>query len=669
MEKQKTALITGITGQDGSFLAEQLLEKDYKVIGLIRRSSTNNTTNISSLLNDKNLVLVHGDLTDYISINRIFRENKIDECYNMAAQSHVFISFNQPQYTTEVNYLGVMNILDNIQRYSPWTKLYHASSSEMFGNNCSETISNIKYQDENTPFSPQSPYGISKVAAHHLCQLYRKTYGLFICCGILFNHESIPAHSPILIKKDNLIDIIPIEDVFKSEHHRYEGILDKYKNIEIWDGNIWTKVVSGTAYKDDTKSLIGIQTRRSFYEATKEHIAFDKDENEIETQNWKIGNIVSDTKFPINNSNVELDEILAKFIGYLVGDGYISEDGKIRITGNNLEQLHEIIKLVSIPYCWTYREYKSNGGFKKKKQVYNIDLNNDGNFGKWIRSNIYTKSKFKKVPQFILNSSIKIQKAFFDGYYLANGRQAGHERYYYKGFTTNSAVLSMGINFLFNNIFKCDKIKTKMDFKNNKRYYYTQFGNPLFLGNKSKEQNEIIKITKLNNDSGWFYDLQTESQKFVVGPNIFKIHNSPHRSENFVTRKITKYVANLAINKRSEKLHLGNLDASRDWGYSPAYMEVIQIMMNQLQADDYVIGSGETHTVKEFCKKAFAYIGRNYKDYVKIDAKLFRPAEVNYLCANTSKAQLKLGWKYNLTFDELIKKMIEYDIEKLKNNG
>jgi len=326
MGNRKTALVTGVGGQDGSFLAQQLLEKDYSVIGLVRRSSTPNTTNINSLLNDKRLLLVEGDLTDYISLNKIFRHNSIDECYNMAAQSHVFTSFEEPLYTTQTNYLGVMNILDNIQRFSPWTKLYQASSSEMFSNN----INKDGRQNEDTPFAPQSPYGVSKVAAHYLCQLYRRNYGLFICCGVLFNHTGL------------------------------------------------------------------------------------------------------------------------------------------------------------------------------------------------------------------------------------------------------------------------------------------------------------------------------------------------HRGENFVTRKITKYVARLATEKVAEKLHLGNMEASRDFGDAEEYCKVIQLMMSQPQADDYVIGTGETHTVKEFCDRAFKYIGKDYRDYVVVDQLLFRPAEVNYLCADTTKAQNKLKWKYPLKLDDLISKMIDYDINLLK---
>ena len=205
------AIIFGITGQDGSYLAELLLKKEYEVIGVTRRVSVDTTTRISHIL--PKITIVEGDVTDGFNVNKIIQEHEPDEVYNLAAQSHVGTSFKQPNLTSDITYDGVVNILEAI-RYSSRKndiKFYQASSSEMFGKNY--TISDVatlimrngevetgengkglyeyqKYQDEDTAFMPQSPYAVAKLAAHNMVRIYRDSYGIHGSCGILFNHES-----------------------------------------------------------------------------------------------------------------------------------------------------------------------------------------------------------------------------------------------------------------------------------------------------------------------------------------------------------------------------------------------------------------------------------------------------------------------------------------------
>lgn len=182
----KTALITGISGQDGSYLAELLLEKNYNVIGTIKRNSVseNQTYRIDHIF-DK-LHLEYADMTDFSSLLSVIKNNKPDEIYNLAAQSHVRISFDQPIYTTNVDALGTLNLLEAVRIVKPNTKIYQASSSEMFGNN----IDSDGFQRETTPMNPVSPYGCAKVYSYNICRNYRNSYGMFISNGILFNHES-----------------------------------------------------------------------------------------------------------------------------------------------------------------------------------------------------------------------------------------------------------------------------------------------------------------------------------------------------------------------------------------------------------------------------------------------------------------------------------------------
>ena len=178
----KSALITGITGQDGSYLAELLLQKDYRVFGLVRRASTPNTERIDHLKG--RLTLIDGDMLDGDSLIDAVSESQPDEVYHLAAQSDVALSFRQPVLTTEVNALGTVRLFEAIRRQAPSARVYHASTSEMFGN------ASFSPQSEETPFHPRSPYGASKVYAHHMAVHYREAYDLFVCCGICFNHES-----------------------------------------------------------------------------------------------------------------------------------------------------------------------------------------------------------------------------------------------------------------------------------------------------------------------------------------------------------------------------------------------------------------------------------------------------------------------------------------------
>jgi len=314
----KTALITGITGQDGSYLAELLLDKGYEVHGLVRRSSSFNTWRIDHVR--ERLVLHYGDLVDQNSLARALDALQPDEVYNLAAQSHVKVSFEMPEYTTDVTALGVLRLLDAVRDLGLKTRVYQAGSSEMYGK-VHETP-----QTETTPFHPRSPYAVSKVFGHYMAVNYRESYGMHVSNGILFNHES------------------------------------------------------------------------------------------------------------------------------------------------------------------------------------------------------------------------------------------------------------------------------------------------------------------------------------------------PRRGENFVTRKITMGVA--AIKQgRAKELRLGNLDAKRDWGHAKDYVEAMWRILQQETPSDYVIATGETHSVREFCEEAFGCVGLEWKDFVKVDAKYFRPAEVDLLLGDASKARRELGWSPRVTFKELAKLMVEADLE------
>ena len=320
----KKALITGITGQDGSYLAEMLLAKGYEVHGLIRRASTFNTRRLDHLYHDPHqsgkvhLYLQYGDITALDTVLDAITASQPDEVYHLAAQSHVRVSFDMPEYTGDVTGLGTVRILEGLRKTHQQARFYQASSSEMFG-------SSKPPQNEHTPFEPRSPYAASKVFSYWFTRNYREGYGMFACNGILFNHES------------------------------------------------------------------------------------------------------------------------------------------------------------------------------------------------------------------------------------------------------------------------------------------------------------------------------------------------PRRGETFVTRKITRALASIVAGKQ-DKLYLGNLDAKRDWGYAPEYVEAMYLMMQQEQPGDYVVGTGESHTVREFLDEAFGYIGLDWHDYVEIDPRYFRPAEVDLLIGDAAKARATLGWSPQHTFRQLVEEMVDADL-------
>jgi len=324
---RKKALITGITGQDGSYLAELLLAKGYEVYGIIRRSSSFNTGRLDGIYNDPHvpqnrLHLIYGDLNDASSVNRILKLVKPHEIYNLAAQSHVKVSFEIPENTSEITAMGTLRILEGIRETRIKTRFYQASSSELYGRA-------PEPQNEKTPFQPVSPYAVAKLFAYWTTVNYRDSYGIFACNGILFNHES------------------------------------------------------------------------------------------------------------------------------------------------------------------------------------------------------------------------------------------------------------------------------------------------------------------------------------------------PRRGETFVTRKITRAVARIKHNLENT-LYLGNLDARRDWGYAPDYVEAMWRILQQKQPEDFVIATGQTHTVRELLTEAFGTVGLDYKKYVKIDKRYFRPLEVNVLKGNASKARRKLGWKSKVSFKQLVKIMVDADMQAVE---
>ena len=269
----KKALITGITGQDGSYLTELLLEKGYEVHGIIRRSSSFNTGRIDHLYNNpeilnKTLFLHYGDLSDSSSISRLIEKIKPDEIYNLGAQSHVKVSFEIPEYTCDTTGLGTLRILDAIKESGIKTKFYQASSSEMFG-----LVQEVP-QKETTPFYPRSPYGCAKLFAYWITKNYRESYNIFACNGILFNHES-PRRGNTFVTKKITRELVKIKLGLSDK--LYLGNLEAKRDWGYTKDYVYGMYLMMQAEKPDDYVLATNETHsvREFIELSCKHLGID----------------------------------------------------------------------------------------------------------------------------------------------------------------------------------------------------------------------------------------------------------------------------------------------------------------------------------------------------------------------------------------------------------
>jgi len=666
----KKALITGITGQDGSYLAEFLLSKGYEVHGIIRRASTFNTSRIDHIYVDPHkpnirLFLHYGDLSDSEQISNIIYNVKPDEVYHLGAQSQVRVSFDMPEYTGDIDALGTTRILEAIRRSGNKVGFYQASSSEMFG-------SSKPPQNEHTPFKPRSPYACAKVYAYWMVVNYREGYNISACNGVLFNHECIVGNTPIIIRRKNaqLIDILPVEEIVPHREDSSKGkkyVTANGNHLEVWDGNKWTRIKAMTATWNDagTERDLGIHRivcRGGYYEATADHISFLKGEKQVKTKNIKEGDYLELKSFPSLTKAMSVTAEEAEFLGMMVADGYVSEEGKGRFVNedkNLRNRISELWKKIAGGYT---KETTHPGGFVGR-EIASIELFGNRNYLRLIRKEIYTEKELKKISSRILNAPIDVIKHFVYGYNSCDGLKTGNQKTILKSFTTNSSVLALGLWYLVSQTFGL-RVTLHPEFRNDRVYFHLNINSD----NNSKGQHlkkpleEVKKMLKVSY-SGWLFDLETESETFSAGVGLTWIHNSPRRGETFVTRKITRAVANILAGKQ-KKLYLGNLEAKRDWGFAPEYVEFMYKMLQNNKPEDFVIGTGETHSVKEFVKEAFSYADLDWEKYVKIDPRYLRPTEVGELVADSTKAKENLSWQPKIKFKELVRIMVDADMRK-----
>ena len=665
---QKTALITGVTGQDGSYLAEFLLERGYRVVGMTRRTSTDVHERIQHLVD--RIEIVSGDLLDQSSMSTIIDAVRPHEIYNLAAQSFVPTSWQQPVLTGEFTALGVTRVLEAIRAVDRNIKFYQASSSEMFGK-----VQAVP-QNEETPFYPRSPYGVAKLYGHWISVNYRESYDIFACSGILFNHESVPATTPVLVRENCIVDVKPIGEILRVREKGANVQRFEPHGVEVWDGNEFVSVLGGTAYRHrprvDNKSVARIEARCGTVTTTGDHVIFMAD-GERAAKTVDAGQQMVRAELPEIPSSTSLTNEAAWMLGMFVGDGSAYSDGgrtgaKFVNSDSRLRAAFaEVWKQVT---CGDVRYSATTSGFVPGKIVGALVLSGAPTYVEWLRSECYTEGGYKRVPRVVLNAGIDVWRAFLAGYNATDGLKAGNGTYAYKNFKTNSAVLAMGLWWMAKRALGQETV-LNVEVGPPERpgpFYSINLRSPN-AGNKGahlkRDLAEVKRVVPDPHYEGWLYDFTTTTGRFHAGVGDCLIHNSPRRGKEFVTRKISDGVARIKLGIANE-LRLGNLDAKRDWGFAGDYVRAMWMMLQQQRAEDFVVASGRTHQVRDFVRLAFAAVDLEWEPYTVVDPRFYRPAEVDLLVGDPAKAKAVLGWEVEVPFEELVQRMVAAEMDRLR---
>jgi GDPmannose 4,6-dehydratase len=661
---RKRALITGVTGQDGSYLCEHLLDLGYEVHGTIRTTTSDiASTRIAHLVvGDEHKVTLHvTDLGDSHSLMRLIESLHPDEVYNLAAQSHVRHSFDQPVHTGDVTGLGAVRILEAIRHSKTGIRFYQASSSEMFG-------SAPPPQSEDTPFHPRSPYAVAKVYAYWATVNYRESYGIHASNGILFNHESVPGEMPVVVRRHGFVDILPIAEVVPHGPRRRGATSHTSAGggWEVWDGERWVACTarSATWREEDIRS---INARGGVIEASDDHLVF-TDDGDKAASAVRAGDRVVLADLPPQLPLTTMTEDEAWLLGILVSRGLRIEGGRCRIA------CHDEAVLAEAARCWE----RVAGGTSRKGErslpgvgagrTPALELLGNPWYLRMVRHELFTSDGQKRVPKRILNAAPTLQLSFLTACSLGDGFRAGADSHPLVSFRTSSAVLAAGLAWLSRALLG-SRIGVSLHRGSGGsagRSYLLDPGPDTPAGPQGAHLHTPageVRRVESRPFAGWLFDLATESGRFVAGPGLVVIHNSPRRGKEFVTRKITSSIPRLLTGEQS-RLRLGNLEAKRDWGHARDYVKAMQLMLQADEPSDLVIGTGEAHSVRDFLDVAFDVVGLDWQEYVDIDPAFYRPAEVDYLQADAAKAERLLGWKPATSFPQLVEEMVRADMSE-----
>jgi GDPmannose 4,6-dehydratase len=657
-----SALITGVTGQDGSYLAELLLDRGYEVHGMVRRASTEKFDRIEHLRD--RITLHQGDLLDQRSLVDTLRASRPDEIYNLAAMSFVAVSWIQPTLTAEFTGTGVTRMLEAMRESCPEARFYQASSSEMFGK-----VQEVP-QTETTPFYPRSPYGVAKAYGHFITVNYRESYNLFAVSGILFNHECIAANTPLMVREHGLASVkTPLDLVPLVRKGRSVQSFDPGPLVEVWDGDRWVGITAITATRrrasDADHELRSIEARGGVVDVTAHHHMLDAEYQQMQARDVDEGDrLALADALPTALEWTSVTEELAELFGLLAADGYVERAGNRVVFINNDAGLRtRVSQLWSRCFLGTSGESAGRSGWDPEREVMQLNLNGGAGVGSWLRHQLYTRTSQKQVPPLVLNGTPQVHAAFLKGFYAGDGLKSGNG----DSVVTNSPVLAQGLIWLY--ALTSRKVSVYVE-RRGEVYYRLNVATAVAVGAKGqhlrRDPAEVRRVIPAEvADDEWVFDIETESGALCAGVGRIIVHNSPRRGLEFVTRKITWHAAAIKHGVR-DKLKLGNLDARRDWGYAKDYVEAMWLMLQQDTPEDFVIATNKDHSVRECVEVAFDEAGlADWEQYVEMDESLIRPAEVDHLIGAYGKAERVLGWKPRTSFEELIRLMTQADLKLL----
>jgi len=435
----------------------------------------------------------------------------------------------------------------------------------------------------------------------------------------------------------------------------------------VWDGERWTAVRARTAYRYSGPSVV-LHGRGGVLESTPDHETFAAEEAEKPARDFAVGESLWLARQPDHTLATALHEDDAWLLGALAAEGHVQRRGTVEVT------CHDDAFLARVASCWE----RVSGGYASKgapvrsafseRSCPKLVLNGNRAYGRMIREELYCADGHKRIPKRILNAAPHLQLAFLDAYNQGDGLKAGHGSDPFKSFRTNSPTLAAGLVWLARTTLgRRVSVYLQPGALGGGESYLINLSSGLTPGNKGahlrKPQEELRKVEHRTFD-GWMCDLATDTERFAAGVGFVVTHNSPRRGLEFVTRKITDAVARIKLGMQKE-LKLGNLEPERDWGFAGDYVEAMWLMLQQDEPDDYVVATGETHSVRRFCEIAFGHAGLRWEDHVTTDEKFMRPAEVDLLIGDPSKAEKTLGWHRKVSFEDLVTMMVDADIKAL----
>jgi GDPmannose 4,6-dehydratase len=351
---------------------------------------------------------------------------------------------------------------------------------------------------------------------------------------------------------------------------------------------------------------------------------------------------------------------MAELLGLLCADGWADRHGhKICFTNNDDALRGRVGELWSRVFLGSSHDWVGQSGFSENG-VGKLNLNGGrGGLASWLREQLYTRTGHKQIPPLVLNADEAVQREFLRGFYAGDGLKRGNGM----SFVTNSPVLAQGLCWLYH--LDGQPASVYVERRDAAVYYRVNLRSAVRVGAKGAhlrgdpaEVRRIVEVPDRQDD--WVYDLETESGVLCAGVGRLVVHNSPRRGLEFVTRKITWHAAAIRLGL-ADKVTLGNLDAERDWGYAKDYVEAMWMMLQQDVPEDFVIATGVAHTVQECVDIAFDQAGLEIEGHVEIDESLKRPAEVDQLIGDASKAKRQMGWEPQTTFEQLIRLMVDAD--------